>query len=120
MAGSKLTNKLLIGDLCGVKLDSHALSVSRDSGTDISINGVARVLATIAVTNGRFEVREVLQEYMFCACGREWPSALVISRYFPEIIVNNRPQKQPEAKVATFATHLGLLERLCEGKGQCC
>ena len=35
-----------------------------------------------------------------------------------EVIANDQPQKQPEAKVATFATYLGSLERLCEDKGE--
>lgn len=69
-AGRKLTNKLLIGDFCRVKLDSHTLSVSCGSSTDVSIFGVACLLAAIAVANGGLEVRKVLQEYVFRACER--------------------------------------------------
>jgi len=70
LAGGKLTNKLLIGYLCRVKLNSHALGVSCGATADLLIFGICCLLIAIAVTNGRIEVREILQENMFGACKR--------------------------------------------------
>jgi hypothetical protein len=68
IADSKLTDKLLIGYLCRVKLNSHALGVSCGACADLSIVGIFQLLTAIAVSNGRLEVREVLQENVLRAC----------------------------------------------------
>jgi hypothetical protein len=75
--GRKLTNQLLIGYLCRIKLNSHTLGVSRGSGADLPIIGVIGLLVAIAVSNGRLEIREILEKNVLRAWKRWRPMARV-------------------------------------------